>query len=249
MQKMLGIDVGGTGIKGAIIDLDTGELLTDRVKLKTIHPATNSSVLGQISELIQLLKWDGEQIGIGFPSVIENGKTLTATNIDKSWINFPIRQAVLDNLGLDAYVINDADAAGLAEFTYNSDIDKSGKTIFITIGTGIGSAFFYNGVLIPNTEFGHLNYKNSIAEKYVSNRARETKVLGWKSYGKALNKYLIHLETVFRPKQIIIGGGISKKMSKYEEYFSLSTPVESAHLLNTAGVIGAALAARDKLLF
>ena len=249
MQKMLGIDVGGTGIKGAIIDLDTGDLLTERIKLKTIHPATTTSVIDQIGELIKLLNWEGQQCGIGFPSVIQNGKTLTATNIDQSWIEFPIQKAMSEKLGMDSFIINDADAAGLAEFTFNKDVEKDGKTIFITIGTGIGSAFFYNGILIPNTEFGHLNYKDSIAEKYVSNRTREMQELSWKSYGKALNKFLIHLETVFRPDRIIIGGGISKKLAKYEQYFTISTPVMSAQLLNTAGVIGAALAAHKKLSF
>lgn len=249
MKKVLGIDVGGTGIKGAIVDLDSGELLTDRIKLKTQKPATPKSVLRQVKELIDRLGYKGDLMGIGFPSVIKNGKSLTAANIDPSWIDFDIQAFFKKELGKKVVILNDADAAGLAEFTYSKSISREGLTIFLTIGTGIGSAVFYNGVLIPNTEFGHVKFRKTYAEKYVSNYAREVNDLSWEKWGKELNVYLKHIEFILRPDAFILGGGVSKKLHKYQKFLTTDTPISSATLLNQAGVIGAAIAADKQLSF
>lgn len=249
MNKVLGIDVGGTGIKGAIIDVNTGKLLTERLKLKTNHPATPKSVGKQIKELLEIHGYGGNTVGIGFPSVIKGKHSLTASNVDDSWIDFPITDHFSNVLGKKVYVLNDADAAGLAENTFSSNIKQQGLTVFLTVGTGIGSAFFYNGVLVPNTEFGHINFQKSYAEKYVSNYAKESKDLSWKEWGTLFNAYLEHLEFILRPDNFIIGGGISKKMDKYRKYLKVNVPISSATLLNEAGVIGAALAADKKLVF
>lgn len=249
MRKILGIDVGGTGIKGAIVDVETGHLLTDRIKVLTIQPATPESVVRQVQGLIKTLEYNGDSIGIGFPAVIKSKKTRTAANVDASWIDFPMIHYFEEKLNKKVFGLNDADAAGLAEFTYSDSIPKTGTTVFLTIGTGIGSAVFINGELLPNTEFGHLKFKKDIAEKYVSNRAREVKDLKWSEWGKELNKYLKHLSFVLNPDQFILGGGVSKKLHRYEKYLDLSVPIRSATLLNTAGVIGAAVAADRKMVF
>jgi len=249
MMELLGIDVGGTGIKGAIVDVNSGTLLTERLKLKTKKPANPASVGNQVLELIDLLGYNGDNVGIGFPSVIKNGISLTASNVDDEWLNYPIRDHFAQALNKDVYMINDADAAGIAEFTFTDTIPKKGLTIVLTIGTGIGSAFFYNGVLVPNTEFGQLNYKKGIAEHYVSNAARENGDLSWEEWGKELNKYIKHLDYILRPELFILGGGVSKKLAKYKKYLTVETPVISATLLNQAGVIGAALAAYRQLSY
>ncbi len=249
MNEVLGIDVGGTGIKGAVVDLSTGKLLTERLKLRTIQPATPKTVAKQINELIDLLDYKGNVVGIGFPAVIKGKHSLTAANVDSSWIEFPIIDHFTKVLNKEVFVLNDADAAGLAENTYSKSITQKGLTIFLTVGTGIGSAFFYNGELIPNTEFGHINFHKSYAEKYVSNFARESKKLSWKAWGLGFNEYLEHLDFILRPDAFIIGGGISKKIDKYEKYLTVKTPITPATLLNEAGVIGAAIAASKKMVF
>ena len=249
MKEILGIDVGGTGIKGGIVNLKTGELITERIKIKTAKPASPDSIGQQVKELIKLLEWNKGDIGIGFPSVIKNGKTLTAANVHKDWVNFDIVGHFSAILGQKIFVINDADAAGLAECTYTEHLKSPGLNLFLTLGTGIGSAMFHNGELIPNSELGHLFYKKLVAEKYVSNSAREIKKLSWSAWGKELNLFLKHIELVLRPNEIILGGGVSKKFDNYSKYLTIETPVKSAALLNQAGVIGAGLAASKKMTF
>ena len=249
MDKRLGIDVGATGIKGAIVNMETGELITDRVKIETPKPATPHAILKTVKELIKIFDWEKKPLGIGFPAIIKNGTVLSASNIDKAWLDFPIVEKWSEALDTTVTVINDADSAGLAEVAFGKAKDLKGFIIFLTLGTGIGSGTFLDGRLIPNSEFGRLYYKNSVAEKYASNSAREREKMSWKEYGKALNEYLTYLEFVLNPSMIILGGGISKKFDKFSNRFTLSTPVTNASLLNNAGIIGAAMASKKSLTF
>lgn len=249
MNKGLGIDVGATGIKGAIINLETGELLTERVKIETPKPATPEAILTTVKELIAIFNWENKPFGVGFPAIIKNGAVLSASNIDESWLEYPIVKKWTKALGATVSVINDADAAGLAEVALGKAKGVDGFLVFLTLGTGIGSGIFLDGKLIPNSEFGRMYYKDSVAEKYASNSAREREDMSWKQYGKALNEYLNYLEFIFNPKMFILGGGISKKFEKFSKQFTLKTPVTNALLLNNAGLIGAAMASKQDLKF
>jgi polyphosphate glucokinase len=246
MKEILGIDVGATGIKGALVDINKGELITERIKYPTPKPATPHSMIEVMKQLVSDFNWKGKPIGIGFPAVIKEGFSHTAANIDDSWLNFPIEGFLTKKLKSPICVINDADAAGLAELKFGGGIDRKGLMILLTLGTGIGSALFYNGVLIPNTELGHLKYEDSIAEKYASNSARELKDLNYKLWGRELNKVINHIEFVLSPNHIILGGGVSKKFHKFEEYLSTNATIEPAKMLNNAGIVGAALAFTTK---
>ncbi|MBK8701553.1 MAG: ROK family protein [Saprospiraceae bacterium] len=247
-ENILGIDVGATGIKGAIVNPKTGALITERIKIKTPKPATPDAILAVIRELKRKLKFTGDKIGIGFPSVVKNGTVLSAANIDKSWINYPIVEKYSKALRKEVYVINDADAAGLAEMKFGKGKKKKGLVIFLTLGTGIGSAPFKDGKLLANTEFGHLKYKESVAEKYASNSARELKKQSWKVWAGELNTYLKMIDFYLSPDLFIIGGGVSKDFISYKRYITLKTPVEPASLQNAAGVIGAAMAADARMI-
>ena len=242
MKEILGIDVGATGIKGAIVDIERGELLTERIKYPPPKPATPHSMTEVMKQLVTDFNWRGKPIGIGFPAIIKEGVSLSASNIDDTWLNFPIEGFLNKKLKSPVRVINDADAAGLAEQKFGGGSKKSGLVILLTLGTGIGSALFYNGVLLPNTELGHLKFADSIAEKHASNNARESKELSYKTWGKQLNKVLNHIEFILAPDHFIIGGGISKKFEKFEEYLKTDATIEPAKMLNYAGIVGAALA-------
>ncbi|MBK9736703.1 MAG: ROK family protein [Saprospiraceae bacterium] len=242
-MEVLGIDVGGTGIKGNIVDTDTGALIGEKFKIKTPTPATPEAIIECLKQMVEQFKWHGKKIGIGFPSVIKNGYSLTASNIDPAFINYHINHEFSLALGCDVKVVNDADAAGIAEITYGKGKGVNGLVIFITLGTGIGSAVFYNGQLLGNTELGHLKYKKSIFEKYASNSARELKHLGWKKWAKELNVYLNHLDLLLSPQLILIGGGVSKFFDQYTQYLDVKTKVDNAALFNDAGIVGAAMAA------
>ena len=243
MKEILGIDVGATGIKGAIVNVEEGVLVSDRIKYPTPKPATPLAMTEVMKKLVEDFDWKDKPIGIGFPAIIKDGVALSASNIDDSWIDFPIIGFLNKKLKAPVNVINDADAAGLAEQKFGGGAMKDGLVILLTLGTGIGSAIFNNGVLLPNTELGHLKWKESIIEKYVSNNARETKDLSFKVWGKELNKVLNHIEFVLSPDHIIIGGGISKKFHKYQEFLDCVATVEPAKMLNNAGIVGAAMAA------
>ncbi|KXK37954.1 MAG: ROK family protein [Saprospiraceae bacterium] len=247
-MEILGIDVGGTGIKSNIVDLKSGNVVNNRFKVKTPIPATPDAVMASLKESIDNFNWKGQQIGIGFPAVIQNGICRTASNIDKAFINFPIDAAFSETLGCEVTVINDADAAGIAEMTFGKGKGVNGTVVFITLGTGIGSAIFHNGVLIPNTEMGHLLYKKSIFEKYASNAARERRKLSWKQWAKDLNVYLNHLNLILTPDLILIGGGISKNFDLYGQYLDVPVRLETASLLNDAGIIGAAMATQKNYI-
>jgi len=242
MKKVLGIDIGGTGIKGGIVDLDNGTMVSDRYKLETPPKSGPEQMLPVIKQIIEHFNWNDKPIGFGFPSVIKNGISLTASNISNKWIGYPIKKYFEENLDNPLSVVNDADAAGLAEITYGEGKGVSGTVILLTLGTGIGSSIFKDGKLLHNTELGHLKYKGNIAEKVVSNAAKKKRDLSWDEYGKELHDFLDHINKLFYPDLIILGGGISKKYQKYSKTFDKITKVTPASQFNNAGIIGAALA-------
>ncbi|MBT8218573.1 MAG: ROK family protein [Bacteroidia bacterium] len=241
-DQILGIDVGGSGVKGALVDISEGELLTKRYKVRTLRPATPPSIVSQIQHIIDYHEWEG-LVGVGFPAVIDNGIVHSASNIHKDWIETDIMTLLNDSEHHDIYVVNDADAAGLAEIHFGAGKGKTGKILLLTIGTGIGSALFLDGNLVTNTELGHLYLKGQrkVAEKYVSNAAREREELDWKDWAKRFDEYLMHVNALFYPDLIILGGGISKHFEKYGKYFTLQEKIVPAQLKNNAGIVGAAL--------
>lgn len=242
MNQVLGIDVGGSGIKGAIVDIDEGVFIEERIKITTPQPATPTAMVKVVNKIIKGFDWAGKPVGIGFPSVIKHDRALTAANIDSSWVDYPIVSKWSASLKCPLNIINDADAAGLAEMRFGKGKDMKGVVILLTLGTGIGSSVFVDGKLVPNTEFGHIQYLHrKPAEKLLSNAARENRKLGWKVYGRELNGYLQYLEFLLNPDLIIIGGGISKKFENYSGQFQLKTPITNAAMMNDAGIIGAAL--------
>ncbi|MBP7821334.1 MAG: ROK family protein [Saprospiraceae bacterium] len=243
----LGIDIGGTGIKGALVNIVTGELVSERFRLDTPQPSTPESVAATVKEIANQLGWKGP-IGCGFPAAIQNGIVLTAANIDKSWIGVNAEElfsTVLDN---DVYLINDADAAGVAEMEYGEGKGKKGVVMLFTIGTGIGSALFMDGQLVPNTELGHLYLKNKleVVEHYSSGGARKRDGLSWKQWGTRFNRFLSHIQRLFWPQYIILSGGLSKKYESFSAQLKVTTPVVVAKMRNNAGIIGAAHYAYQK---
>lgn len=239
-MKKLGIDVGGSGIKGAIVDLEKGEFITERYRIKTPQPATPQAVAKVVKEIADHFEWKDE-IGIGFPAVVQQGVVHTASNIDNSWIEVEADNLFTDVTGRECHLINDADAAGLAEMKYGRGNHHTGTVVLVTIGTGLGTALFRDGKLIPNMELGHIRIKKKIAENYASDAVRKAKNLKWKKWGKRFNKYLKRLEELIWPDLIILGGGASKKFHKYKKKLKNKTTVIPAELLNEAGIIGAAL--------
>ena len=239
-MEVLGLDIGGTGIKGAIVNTETGELSTERVRVLTPQPSTAENMALTIKEIIDKLDYKGDYIGIGFPTLIRNGIVQFTSNIDKSWLHVDIAKKFEELLGFKFFPLNDADAAGIAEAVFGSTKDRKGLVIFLTIGTGIGSALIYDGKLIPNSEFGKVEFKGDVAEYYASNKTRKEKELSWKKFGKRLNEYLNYLDMLLSPSAFILGGGISKKLEKYAPYLTTEVPVIPSEFLNAAGVIGAA---------
>ena len=245
-MEILGIDIGGSGIKGAIVDTATGELKSERIRLVTPQPATPEAVAQTLKELVDQIGYKGP-IGCGFPARVINGEVLTAANIDKSWINVKVEDLFSKVTGQKVFVANDADVAGLAELTFGAVKDYKGPVLFLTIGTGIGSALFINGQMYPNTEFGHIKFKGDLAEHYCSDAVREREELGYKEWGERLNKFLEYIAFLTQPDFIVLGGGVSKKFEKYESKLTLSTKVVPATTLNLAGIIGAARYAKSHL--
>jgi len=241
MKKVLGIDVGATGIKGALVDTTSGKMITERIKLATPKGGKPKDIIKVIDELIKKHDWTGKPTGIGFPAVIMENHVMTASNIDNSWIGKDIVQLIKKESNTECVVINDADAAGMAEMKFGHGKNKKGTVILLTLGTGIGSAVYIDGLLLPNTELGHLKFKGSVAEKLVSNAARNKRELDWKSYGKQLGEFLAHVNFLFSPTLILLGGGISKKFDNYKDYFPKHLTVKPASKQNNAGIVGAAM--------
>ncbi len=244
-MKVLGIDFGGSGIKGAIVDTDTGKMLTERHRIITPQPATPQSVADTIQQLVKHFNYEGP-IGCGFPALINNGVAMSASNIDKSWIQVNAEQLFSATTGMPVFVVNDADAAGIAELRFGAGNGAPGVVLLLTIGTGIGSALLNDGVLLPSTEFGHIEFKGDIAERYCSDAARERQQMSWEKWGKRFNKYLLYMEKLFSPSMFIIGGGVSKKMDLFQEAITVNAKVVPATLRNQAGIIGAACYAADR---
>ncbi len=247
-MEILGIDIGGTGIKGAPVDTDQGKLLADRMRMLTPNPATPEAVSDCVAEIANHFNWK-DRIGCGFPGVIKKGIVYTAANVDKSWIGTDIKSQFEKKARCKATVINDADAAGLAEMQFGAGRDNKGVVLMVTLGTGIGTALFYNGQLVPNTEFGHMEVRGKDAELRASERIRLEKDLSWKKWGKRVDDYLDHIEAILWPDLIIIGGGASKNFARFAPYLSVQAPVVPAQMLNEAGVVGGALAALSHMLY
>jgi polyphosphate glucokinase len=241
-MNILGIDIGGTGIKGAPIDTKTGSLLADRYRLLTPQPSVPEDVAKTVGEITEFFEWKGP-IGIGFPAVVRNGITLSAANVDEGWIGLNAAALFGKSTGKPVRVVNDADAAGLAEMRFGAGADKQGVVLIITIGTGLGTALFMNGMLVPNTELGHIEIRGKDAELRASETARIRDGLSWKKWAKRFNRYLQTLEKLLSPDVIILGGGASKKAEKFLPYLDLKAELMLAMMLNEAGIVGAALAA------
>ncbi len=245
-KEVLGIDFGGSGIKGAPVDTKSGKLLDERHRIATPDPSSPKQVAKAIKELVKHFKWEGP-VGCGFPAVVQNGVVRTAANIDKSWINTDARKLLKDTLKLPVWIINDADAAGLAEVKLGAGAGFKGAIVVLTIGTGIGSSLFIKGKLYPNTELGHVEFKGMDAEVYASDATRKKENLDWEAWGKRLNEYLSHIEFLCWPEMIILGGGASKKLDLFKDHLNLKAKLVPAKFLNEAGIIGAAMAAKVNL--
>ena len=240
-EIILGIDIGGTGIKGAPVDVIKGELVGERFRLETPQPATPEAMIETVAEVAKHFDWKGP-IGAGFPAVVKYGTVSTAANIDHSWIGLDAAALISEATGCSPVTLgNDADVAGLAEVTYGAGKGKDGLILMITIGTGIGTALIWNGTLLPNTELGHIELKGQDAEDYAAESAREREGLSWEKWTRRINRYLTKMEDLFWPDLIIVGGGVSKKAERFFPLLTLRTPIVPAALLNEAGIIGAAL--------
>ncbi len=242
MVEVLGIDIGGSGIKGAPVDIEKGEMTADRLRIPTPDPSTPEAVAEVVGQIAGHFDWHGP-IGITFPAVVQHGVVYTAANVDESWIATDAKTLFEKATGCPVRVLNDADAAGIAEMAFGAGKDRSGVVILITLGTGIGSAIFTDGHLLPNTEVGHMEIRGKDAEHRAAARVRKEKDLSWKKWGRHVNEFLQRLEFYFSPDLFIIGGGVSKKKEKYFSYLDTRAEIVAAQLLNEAGIIGAAMAA------
>lgn len=239
-RDVLGIDVGGSGIKGGIVDLDRGQLLTERHRIATPQPATPKAVAAVVRKLNDHFDWSGP-VGVAIPSVVRDGIVHSAANIDESWVGENAVKRLSKALDRKVWVLNDADAAGLAELHYGHARDyATGVVILLTFGTGIGSAIFVEGELFPNTELGHLQLRGDDAEHWASAKAREDEDLSWKEWAGRVSAYLQHLEFLFSPDAFIIGGGVSRRAKNFFPYLETSVRIIAADLENRAGVVGAA---------
>ncbi len=241
-MHILGVDIGGTGIKVAPVDVTTGKLVAERVKVATPHPAEPDAIAAAVRELVTGFGWSGPA-GIAFPGVITDGTTRTAANLDPAWIGMDARGLFGKATGLQVVMINDADAAGLAEMKFGAGAGHQGTVLMLTLGTGIGSALFNGGVLVPNTEFGHIEIRGKDAEKRASEHAKEEHDLSWEKWAGQVDEYLQRMEALLSPGLFIIGGGISRKSDKFLPLLTgLTAPVVPAALHNDAGIVGAAMA-------
>jgi polyphosphate glucokinase len=241
-MKALGIDIGGTGIKGAVVDTKHGVLKTDRLRLLTPHPAEPDAVAEVVQTLARHFDWTGP-VGCTFPGVTKGGLVHTAANLDPSWIGLDGANLFATATGCPVTVLNDADAAGLAEAAFGAARGNEGVVLMVTLGTGIGTALVCDGRLVPNTELGHVPLNGGDAEKYAAEIVRERDNLGYDEWGRRVGEYLRLIEDLVWPDLFVLGGGISKKADKFEEFLDCRTPVVPARLLNQAGIVGAALQA------
>ncbi|MFF3461430.1 polyphosphate--glucose phosphotransferase [Streptomyces sp. NPDC001984] len=247
-MQIFGVDIGGSGIKGAPVDLDRGDLAEERFKVLTPHPATPDGVADGVKEVVEHFGWTGK-VGLTFPGVVTGGSTIrTAANVDKSWIDLDARTLFSERLGgHEVTVVNDADAAGVAEMSFGAGRGRRGTVILLTFGTGIGSAVFLDGALVPNTELGHLELGGHDAETRASSKVKEDNEMTWEHWSRRVQKYLAHVEMLFSPELFIIGGGISRKADKFLPLIEgIKAEIVPAQLQNNAGIVGAAMhASRD----
>ena len=241
----LGIDFGGSGIKGAPVDLDTGEFIGDRVRIETPQPATPEAVADVFVELIGSFPDSEGSVGVTVPAVVRRGVASSAANIDRAWIGTDADALFTDATGRDVHVVNDADAAGLAEVRYGAASGRRGLVILTTLGTGIGSALVYDGVLVPNSELGHLEIDGEDAEKSAANSVREKQDLSYREWAERLTTYYRTLEKLLSPDLIVLGGGVSKHADKFLRHIDIETEIVPAQLRNRAGIVGAALWAAE----
>jgi len=242
MTVALGIDIGGTGIKGALVDVETGELVSERIKLDTPEGGEPEAIAATVVELTTALgsAADGVPVGVCFPAVVRHGVTMSAANVSDRWIGFDAEKFFEKHLGRDIVFVNDADAAGVAEARYGAAKGRDGLIILTTLGTGIGTALIYNGVLVPNSELGHLEMNGKDAEKQASFAAKEKKDLTWAKWATRLQQYYSIIELLFSPDLIIVGGGVSKSHEEFLPLLKLTAPIIPAELRNNAGIVGAA---------
>lgn len=245
-MEILGIDVGGSGIKGAIVDTEKGKIISDRIRIATPKPSTPGAVADVVREIKDQLNWK-ENIGVAFPTVVVNGKAMYSSNLHKSWKGTQIDDLFCEYSGETVTIINDADAAGIAEMRFGAGRHHhAGLVIVVTIGTGLGSGVFWDGQIIPNFELGRMFYKNGeLIEYYAADSARKREDLSFEVWGKRLNKFLKHVERILTPDYIILGGGVSKHIHKFRDQIEINTPFVVSEKLNNAGIIGAAVNAAD----
>ena len=243
VAQAIGIDIGGTGIKGGLVDLDSGQLISDRIKRATPEGGEPDDIVKVVTSILAELSEadDDAPVGVCFPAVVQNGRTMSAANVSKKWIGLQAEQLFERSLGHAITFVNDADAAGYAESEYGAAKDVDGLVIMTTLGTGIGSAIIYRNLLVPNAELGHIDIRgHEDYEKYASNLVREQSKLSWKDWADRLQTYYTTLEALFSPDLIIVGGGVSKHAEEFLPLLHLSTPIVAAALRNNAGILGAA---------
>ena len=243
-MEILGIDIGGSGIKGATVDTKTGQLTQERYRIPTPQPATPKAVAKVVKAITQHFKWK-DAIGCAFPARIKRGIARTAANVDNTWLGTNAEQLFEHTTGCPTIVLNDADAAGMAEMAFGAGRGRQDMVLLLTFGTGIGSALFNNGELVPNTELGHLKFKGGAAEHYAADSARKKADISWSEWGDRVQEYLAHIEFLFGPDLIIVGGGVSKpsKSTKFWDRLNTDADLVTAQLRNEAGIVGAAVSA------
>jgi polyphosphate glucokinase len=246
----IGVDVGGSGIKVAAVDVTTGQLVSDRLRVATPDPSTPEAMVPVITRLVRrvgtAVKDTSAPVGVGVPCVVISGVTLTAANIDAGWVGYEADQRLTTTLKREVIVLNDADAAGLAEVRFGAGRDKAGVVLLLTLGTGVGSGLFVDGKLVPNTELGHMEIRGRDAERRSAAAARVRRGLSWKAWANDLDEHLHAIDRILWPSLIIIGGGVSKRSERFLPRLTARPPIVPAELLNDAGIVGAALAAAEK---
>jgi polyphosphate glucokinase len=245
--QAFGIDIGGSGIKGAVVELVTGTLATERRRVATPQPSTPDAVAAIVAQMVSDAGWSGN-VGATFPAVIKHGVAQSAANVDASWVGTDVDRLFTEVVGggAEVVVLNDADAAGIAEARFGAAKNVDGVVIMLTFGTGIGSALLMNGVLVPNTELGHLELDGFDAESRAAASVRDEHGMSYKKWAQRVNRYMQHVERLFTPDLFVVGGGVSKNADRWVPLLELNTPVEPAQLLNDAGIVGAAMAAAER---
>lgn len=247
MTAVLGIDIGGSGIKGALVDVTDGTTLTDRVRIETPVPSTPDRVIDVVGQVVDAFAdriGDGP-IGVTFPAVVQHGITRSAANVDPAWIDFPAQERMIELLGRPVVLVNDADAAGLCEARFGAAAGRSGVVVMATLGTGIGTALIHNGVLVPNTEFGHIEMNGADAEQQASSGQKDKLGLAYEEWIPIIEQYFQQLEQLLWPDLIVVGGGISADSALFLPQLQIRTPIIPARHLNMAGIIGAAVVAHE----